>query len=105
MTPDSKNIRKAVLEDVDQIMDIISGTIEEMHSYGSTQWSEQYPQRKNFENDIAEQTLYVYEVEKGKVLGFICLNFIEPPEYKELKWCSDKKAIVIHRMSVSIHAR
>lgn len=36
-------IRKAVKQDVEPIMEIIRATIEEMKSYGNTQWNDRYP--------------------------------------------------------------
>lgn len=93
-------IRKARIEDVNEIMEIISDTVEEMKSYNNTQWDENYPQDKDFEGDIKNGDLYV-ESEDEHVRGFICINYIEANEYSELEWVSDEKAMVIHRMAVN----
>lgn len=97
-------IRKAKKEDLDQIMQIISDTVSEMKTYNNTQWDENYPQAKDFENDINNDDLFVYELE-NKVMGFICVNFIEPNEYKDIKWSFDKKSMVVHRMAVNSNFR
>ena len=54
---------------------------------------------KDFIADINEGDLYVSERD-GKLVGFVCVNKIEPVEYWGLNWPSTKKVMVIHRMSV-----
>lgn len=93
-------IRKASLNDVDSIMDIIKSTVEEMKTYNNTQWDESYPQAKDFIKDIESEDLYV-EAEGKEIKGFICINYIEPKEYDDLNWVSNSKAMVIHRMAVN----
>jgi Acetyltransferases len=92
-------MRKAQLEDIDEIMDIIRMTIPEMHSYNNYQWDEKYPQKKDFLEDIKQGNLYI-SVRDGKVVAFICVNQVEPDEYSGLLWSSRKEGLVIHRMSV-----
>ncbi|MDP4125865.1 MAG: GNAT family N-acetyltransferase [Bacillota bacterium] len=92
-------MRKAKLQDIDKIMDIIRMTIIEMHSYNNYQWDENYPQEKDFIADINEGNLYVSERD-GKLVAFICVNQVEPDEYKGLDWTSKREGMVIHRMSV-----
>lgn len=93
-------IRKASLNDVDSIMDIIKSTVEEMKTYNNTQWDESYPQAKDFIKDIESEELYV-EAEGKEIKGFICINYIEQKEYDDLNWGSNSKAMVIHRMAVN----
>ena len=73
-------IRKASLNDVDSIMDIIKSTVEEMKTYNNTQWDESYPQAKDFIKDIESEELYV-EAEGKEIKGFICINYIEPKQW------------------------
>ncbi|WP_088226845.1 GNAT family N-acetyltransferase [Desulfosporosinus sp. FKB] len=91
-------MRRAVVEDVPQIMDMVQKTILEMHSYGNYQWDENYPQADDFTMDIKAGNLYVRE-EKGNLAAFICVNRVEPEEYSHLQWFS-REGMVIHRMSV-----
>jgi len=93
-------IRKAVLEDIDQIMDILDKTKSEMHIYNNFQWDENYPTKEDFINDIKKENLYCIEIEKS-IAGFVCANTTEPSEYNGLNWSSTKMAMVIHRMSVN----
>lgn len=97
-------IRKATLNDVNKIMEIIKSTVEEMKTYNNTQWDENYPQAIDFTEDIESGELYV-ESEEGEVKGFICVNNVEPKEYEKLSWASNDKAMVIHRMAVNPNFR
>lgn len=93
-------IRKSVKEDINDIMGIIKETIAEMHSYGNYQWDENYPQEKDFMNDIKKGDLFVAEKE-GKLIGFVCINRIEPAEYNGLNWSLNDEAMLVHRMAVN----
>ncbi|MGV8983918.1 GNAT family N-acetyltransferase [Clostridium sp.] len=93
-------IRKASLEDLKDIMEIIKQTIIVMHTYNNYQWDENYPKEKDFIDDIQKQNLFVLEKE-DKIAGIICINKEEPAEYTEMNWTLNEAALVIHRMSVS----
>lgn len=97
-------MRKAVKEDIEDIMKIIKETIEEMRTYNNTQWDENYPQEKDFKEDIKNGNLFVVERE-GKLAGFVCINKEAPAEYAGLNWSSDKEAVIVHRMAVSLKYR
>lgn len=97
-------IRLANKEDIKAIMEIIKETIVEMNSYGNIQWGSDYPAEKDFLNDIERKDLFVYE-EKEKICGIVCINFIEPEEYKDIDWSLDKKALVLHRMAIAVSER
>ena len=81
-------------------MEIIKATIAEMKTYGNTQWDENYPQKQDFTGDIESGSLYVNE-ENGELYGFICANFVEPDEYKDIQWALDEKCLILHRMSIN----
>lgn len=93
-------MRKATQNDVAKIMEIITATVEEMKTYNNTQWDENYPQAANFSKDIEAGDLYVDE-EGEEIRGFVCVNYIEPSEYDDIKWQSGEKAMVVHRMAVN----
>jgi N-acetylglutamate synthase-like GNAT family acetyltransferase len=97
-------IRKAKLQDLDMIMNILKDTVAEMHSYGNYQWDEEYPNKQVFINDINEGSLYVDE-EHGLVIGFLCINKKEPVEYKGLNWSLDEESYILHRLAVDIKHR
>lgn len=97
-------IRKAEIKDIKDIMKIIKETIEEMHSYDNNQWDENYPQEKDFLDDIQKGDLYASERE-GKLVGFVCINKVEPAAYRELNWSLNEEFMVIHRMAVKFAVR
>lgn len=101
-------IRKARLEDLPIIMQIVKEVIPLMHASGNTQWGEDYPTEEVFEEDILAETLYLSEGnDEGKhiIEGFICINQDESEEYIPLKWQAEGKAVVLHRMAVSPRSR
>lgn len=87
-----------------EIMKIIKTTVTEMKSYDNVQWDENYPQEKDFQGDIQKGDLYIIKTDEV-IKGFICLNYIEPLEYKGLNWSSAEKGLVIHRMAVNPNYR
>ncbi|WP_246615311.1 GNAT family N-acetyltransferase [Clostridium thailandense] len=97
-------MRKASIEDTKEIMEIIKETIAEMRTYNNTQWDESYPQEKDFINDIKREELYVTERD-GKIVGFVCINKVEPDEYDELNWSLKEVCMVVHRMAVNPNYR
>lgn len=93
-------MRKAVMKDIKDIMGIIKETIAEMRTYNNTQWDENYPEEKDFMNDIQRGNLYVAERD-GKLVGFVCINKVEPVEYDELNWSLNEDFMIVHRMAVN----
>ena len=93
-------IRKAKMKDLDSIIDILQKIISEMHKDNNFQWDENYPQSKDFADDIEKGDLFV-SVRENMVAGFICINRDQPIEYRVLKWSSAENEFVIHRMGVS----
>ena len=83
-------IVKAKKSDIEQIMKIMSVTVEEMKSYNNTQWDESYPQTKDYMRDIEKGYLYVTK-DGEEIMGFICVDYNQPEEYSELEWSSDEK--------------
>ena len=92
-------IRNAQASDLDAIMAIVRKVNVEMRAEDRVQWDESYPQLEDFAQDIAEETLYVNET-TGRISGFICLNQLEPEEYRLLQWSLNEKPLVLHRMAV-----
>lgn len=97
-------VRKAELDDLPQIMKIVADVKEEMHRAGNPQWDDEYPQEKDFRQDIENRDLYVKD-NNGLIYGFICLNYSEPDEYHGLNWSLDDKCLVLHRMAVNSNFR
>jgi len=92
-------IRIARLEDLDQILEIVKETVIDLQNEGNYQWDENYPTKINFETDLKNADLYVYE-KNNEVAGFICINKKEDSAYLPLTWRRAKDAVVIHRFAV-----
>lgn len=97
-------LRLAENKDVEPIMEIMRGTLEEMYSYGNNQWDQQYPAREHFIQDIKDNALYVYEGD-GVVKAMVCVNTAEPPEYEKVPWRKQEPALVVHRFAVGVPYR
>ena len=97
-------IRTAIISDLNQIMDIVETSKLDMHSYDNFQWNKDYPKENDFIKDITEGTLFLYDI-KGIIAGLICINKIEPNEYKNANWSMTKEAAIIHRLAVSNESR
>ncbi|WP_378955108.1 GNAT family N-acetyltransferase [Pelosinus sp. sgz500959] len=55
---------------------------------------------KDFLKDIQKGDLYVSK-RNGNLVGFACINKIEPAEYTSLPWSIQKTAMIVHRMAVA----
>lgn len=93
-------IRKAILSDLDGIMDIVKATVEIMNREGNYQWNAQYPVHKDFASDIENGSLYVYELD-SKIAGFMCVDSDQPAEYEPLEWTSCQDFLIVHRAAIS----
>ena len=93
-------VRLARINDLDQIMLIVSAVIQEMRMAGNDQWDDNYPQITDFQTDIDKKDLYVSEINK-QLTGFICINYLEPEEYQNVNWSVNEKPLIIHRMGVN----
>lgn len=92
-------IRIARYDDINSVLEIVKETIEDLQKEGNYQWSDDYPTKDNFEKDIKNAKLYVYEI-NNEVAGFICIDKNEDVVYKTLEWQKKDEAIVIHRFAI-----
>lgn len=91
-------IRKATLDDLERIMQITKEIVVEMKENGNPQWSDLYPTKEDFTDDINNNTLYVYE--KDKVIGFICITKDTENEYGHVLESSKNNAYIMHRLGI-----
>lgn len=98
-------IRRARMNDLDDIMIIIESIKEEMISSDNCGWVGNYPSLNDFLDDIRFKNLYVYEGKENEVSGLICINFVEPAIYRDLSWSLDDRAIILHRLAVDKDSR
>ena len=94
------DIRKAKTEDIEAVLSITKACAIDLISKGIYQWSEHYPNKKDFENDIENCWLYVVENE-NEIIGCISISTHMDQEYQSVKWLSkSNKNIYIHRLAV-----
>ena len=93
-------IRPAKIEDIDPLMEITRRCIKNLDSNRIYQWDEIYPSRTDYNEDIAEHSLYVIIVDlKDSISGCICINEIVYPGYEDAEW-SGSDFLVIHKMII-----
>jgi ribosomal protein S18 acetylase RimI-like enzyme len=98
------NIRLAALNDIPQIMQIITDVVPLMIASGNLQWDNTYPNPKVFERDISLNQLWVVDIE-GNIAGVTAITTDQEAEYAEVGWDINEAAIVTHRLAVSPHYR
>ncbi len=93
--------RKAVIEDLPEILLLYKAVVKNMIDSGINQWSDEYPNADVLSKDIENNELIIV-LSEGKIIGAFVMNeFADEDYYKadwrypELKWC------VIHRLCVS----
>src|SRR5690625_2202839 len=95
-------IRLAKKEDLDIIMPEIQKVKEDMHESGNPQCGntpEEYPSKENFLEDIADNSLYVFE-ENAQIKGLVCIKEDTEYEYDPYIQNSHERALVLHRMAI-----
>lgn len=93
-------IRKATLNDIDNILNITKACARSMITAHIFQWNEYYPNRAAFETDVKRNELYVLEL-KNTTLGCIVISTIMDNEYLPIQWLTpNKNNIYIHRLAI-----
>ncbi|MBB6454153.1 ribosomal protein S18 acetylase RimI-like enzyme [Salirhabdus euzebyi] len=97
-------IRKAKVEDINRIMEIVKDSVKVMSEQGNDQWGEEYPLAHHYEGDINEGSLYVYE-DNGLVLGVACISSKGHGEYETINWSYQEPSYSIKRLAVDPQVR
>ena len=93
-------IELAEITDLESVVKIINACATDLIRKNIFQWSEKYPSRDIFKNDIESNVLYVFK-DKSKIIGCIALCSNKDLEYKDVKWLTeDSKNLYIHRLAV-----
>ena len=95
-------VRLATIADIEAILALVKQVVPLMQASGNLQWDERYPNRAVFEQDIAQNQLWVVELE-GRVAGIAALTTDQEPEYAQVGWDITEPAIVTHRLAVDPH--
>lgn len=91
--------RKGTPEDLDALILLLQAAVRDMEQKGIHQWDAVYPNRKDLEQDVRTQTLYVCARE-GKPIAMGVLNEQWDPEYEELNWKQSGNVCILHRLCI-----
>lgn len=96
--------RKAVLEDINQVMEAVEFSRELLRNQGNGQWQDGYPSRNDFLNDINNDRLFVVlDKNNPKNIAGVCAITYEEEDYAHLyegKWLTDLPYMVMHRVAI-----
>lgn len=105
---DNVVIRKATIEDLDQILDIYAAARDFMRQNGNPhQWGEAYPPLELIKADIEKGQLYVCSKD-GQTVGVFCFFCGTEPDYREIyegEWLRGGESGIIHRIAVLRRSR
>lgn len=94
------NIRKALKQDLREVMALYKNCTVKMNQLGLYNWHDSYPDLETIRNDIQTGTLYILETDR--IHGAVALNNIQPPEYINIIWdYREAPYLVVHRLAIS----
>lgn len=94
-------IEKGNLLNIDEIFQLYQNAKEELDKNGIFQWTDNYPTLTIIENDLKKDCLFVLK-NNEKIIGAICINEEQEPEYKKINWkFNQTKILVIHRLVIA----
>lgn len=92
-------IRPAKILEIPEILRITTSCMHHLRANGIYQWTEEYPSRAAFENDIKTGGLYVYE--RDDIIAVIALCTSEHKAYAKVTWLTtSQKNMYVHRLAV-----
>jgi len=100
-------IRKAKVEDIPEIMNIIHDAQAGMKLLGISQWQNGYPNENSFAKDIAEGISHVY-VENDEIVATAAIFCAPEPDYAKIyegAWKTNGNYGVVHRIAVKKQAK
>ena len=93
-------IRKAKINELDEIMKMYASCVDGMQKANIDQWDSTYPNRKIISEDIRNKSFYIFLI-NDKIIGGINIDKIQDKTYLDIEW-KDKsnKFLVVHRLAV-----
>lgn len=94
--------RKATIQDIPEIWEILQHAIARRKNDGSNQWQDGYPNPEVIANDINSGIGYVLNI-GAEIVGYVAILINDEPEYSNLEgqWLSNGDFIVFHRMAIA----
>lgn len=92
-------IRLATPADIPALIILIRRIVPLMHESGNFQWDDHYPNETVFGQDIEKSQLWVADLD-GQLAGVAALTEDQEPEYAQVGFDLNQRAIVTHRLAV-----
>jgi ribosomal protein S18 acetylase RimI-like enzyme len=93
-------IRKALLKDIDELLQITRACAASMVAKNIYQWNEVYPNKQAFLEDFERNELFVLEIE-NIIVGCITISTFMDEEYIPISWLtSNSNNLYIHRLAI-----
>ncbi|AKD55232.1 GNAT family N-acetyltransferase [Spirosoma radiotolerans] len=92
-------VRLAAAADLPALMHLIRHVVPLMRQSGNFQWDDHYPNHAVFEADIARNQLWVAIID-GLLAGVAAITEDQEPEYAQVGFDLNQRAIVTHRLAV-----
>jgi GNAT superfamily N-acetyltransferase len=93
-------VRRATLNDIPKIMQLITEVVPLMQAAGNFQWDNTYPNPQVFTEDIGLNQLWVADMD-GDIGGVAAITTDQYAEYAQAGLDTAQTAIVVHRLAVS----
>lgn len=93
-------IRLAAAADLDKLWPMVRRAVQKMNAEGSEQWSDDYPAREDYAEDIARGELWVAAGSNAEIYGVALITDAEETSYRDIPWQIPVPAMVIHRMAI-----
>lgn len=93
-------LRKAKSTEIEKVMSVIEDGVKFLKQQGINQWQHGSPGRSDVENDIKQETSYVYELD-SEIVGTVMLNTYDA-DYEKYPtiWTKCSNYLVIHRLAI-----
>ncbi|MBQ3210406.1 MAG: tRNA (guanosine(37)-N1)-methyltransferase TrmD [Oscillospiraceae bacterium] len=99
--------RQATMKDIPRVMEIVADAKRSLKKHRVDQWQGDYPTAAAFEQDVANNELYVL-CHGEDIVGFLMVTARPEPCYDDItdgKWSSDAPYCVMHRTAVAAEYR
>jgi RimJ/RimL family protein N-acetyltransferase len=96
------NFRKADIDELDPIWEVLQGAIQRRKEDGSNQWQDGYPNPTVIKDDLEKDCGYVL-MHGDKIIGYCSILVNDEPAYIEIngKWITQGDFVVFHRVAIS----
>ena len=94
--------RKAALQEIPQIWEILQKAIQRRKEDGSNQWQDGYPNPEVIKADIEKEAGFVL-IEGENLVGYCAVLINDEPAYAGIEgnWLTNEDFVVVHRIAIA----